>query len=175
MVSKHLIAWTASSGELKQATSDNDRIRISHELANATDTDSGIMYSKQALGLAEKNGDSKQVVECLIHLGSLYSRTSNYKESLAILNKAVSIGVTKDLSSLLADAYLELGIVYLRQQNLDSAITILQKGVVTAQGNGDERKLGLLYNVLGNVAKEENNFTVALEHYIRATAIFEKI
>ena len=160
--------------ELKQATSDNDRIRISHELANATDTDSGIMYSKKALGLAEKNGDSKQVVECLIHLGSLYSRTSNYKESLATLNKAVTIGVNKDLSSLLSDAYLQLGIVYLRQQNLDSALTILNKGIVTAQGKGDELKLGLLYNMLGNVAKEENNFTVALEHYIRATAIFEK-
>ena len=75
---------------------------------------------------------------------------------------------------MLADAYLELGIVYLRQQNLDSARTILNKGIVTAQEKGDERKLGLLYNVLGNVAKEENNFTAALEHYIRATAIFEK-
>ena len=132
------------------------------------------MYSKQALGLAEKNGDSKQVVECLIHLGSLYSRTSNYKESLATLNKAVTIGVNKDLSSLLADTYLQLGIVYLRQQNLDSALTILNKGLVTAQRKGDELKQGLLYNMLGNVAKEENNFTVALEHYIRATAIFEK-
>jgi signal transduction histidine kinase len=28
--------------------------------------------------------------------------------------------------------------------------------------------------VLGNVSKEENNFTAASEHYIRATAIFEK-
>ncbi len=161
-------------GKLKRATSDNDKIRINHELADATDKDAAIMYSKQALGLAEKNRDSKQVVECLIHLGSLYSRTSNYQESLGILNRAVSIGVAKNLSFLLADAYLELGIVYLRQQNLDSANTNLQKGIVTAQENGDERKLGLLYNVLGNVAKEENNFTAALEHYIRATEIFEK-
>ena len=45
---------------------------------------------------------------------------------------------------------------------------------MTAQENGDELKLGLLYNMLGNVAKEENNFTAALEHYIRATEIFEK-
>ena len=174
MVSKHLIAWDSLIGELKRATSDNDKIRINHELADATDKDAAIMYSKQALGLAEKNRDSKQVVECLIHLGSLYSRTSNYQESLGILNRAVSIGVAKNLSFLLADAYLELGIVYLRQQNLDSANTNLQKGIVTAQENGDERKLGLLYNVLGNVAKEENNFTAALEHYIRATEIFEK-
>ena len=87
------------------------------------------MYSKQALGLAEKNRDSKQIVECLIHLGSLYSRTSNYQEALVTINRAVSIGVAKNLSFLLADAYLELGIVYLRQQNLDSANTNLKKAL----------------------------------------------
>jgi signal transduction histidine kinase/DNA-binding response OmpR family regulator/uncharacterized protein HemY len=160
--------------ELKHASSDEARIRICHELADASDKDSGIMYSKQALALAEKSQDSKQIVECFIHLGSLYCRTSNYNQALATLNNAVILGVAKNLSFLLPDAYLQLGIVYLRQQNLDSARAILYKGIVTAKENGDERKLGLLYNTLGNVAKEENDFTSASEHYIQATAIFEK-
>jgi len=160
--------------ELKQASSDDNRIRIYHELANASDTDSGTMYSKQALGIAKRNRDNKQIVQCLIHLGSLYSRTSNYNEALATLKNAADIGVTKKLHSLLTDAYVELGIVYLRQQNLDSARAILNRGLLLVQEKGDEHKLGLLHNVLGNVAKEENNFTVASEHYISATEIFEK-
>ncbi len=160
--------------ELKHASSDIERVRIYHELADVSDTESAIMYSKQALGVAKKNLDSKQIAECLVHLGSLYSRTSNYKEAVITLKNAISIGVTKKLSSPLTDAYLELGIVYLRQQNLDSARSMLNKGLMTARESSDDRKLGLLYNMLGNVAKEENNFTVALEHYIQATAIFEK-
>jgi signal transduction histidine kinase/DNA-binding response OmpR family regulator len=162
------------TAELKQASSDDDRIRIWHELANASETDSAILYSKQALGTAEKRPDSKQIVECLIHLGTLYSRTSKYNEAIATLKNAVNIGISKKFFPLLTDAYLELGIVYLRQQNLDSARTILNKGIETTRQQGEELKQGLLYNVLGNVAKEENNFTAASEHYIQATAIFEK-
>lgn len=146
---------------LKHASSDAERIHICHELTGVSDAESGIRYSKQALGIAEKSGDSKQIMECLIHLGSRYSATSNYNDALATLNRAVDIGVVKKLQSLLSDTYLELGIVYLRQQNLDSARSILNKGLATAQKKGDERKLGLMYNVLGNVSKEENNFTEA--------------
>lgn len=160
--------------ELKHASSDVDRSQICRMLSDASEADSRIMYSKQALSFAEKSGDSEQIMESLIHLGSLYYQTSNYEEASVQLTRAVDIGVAENLSSLLADAYLELGIVCLRQQNLDSARTILNKGLVTAQGKGDELKLGLFYNMLGNVAKEENNLPVALEHYIRATAIFEK-
>jgi tetratricopeptide (TPR) repeat protein len=139
--------------ELKHTSSDEDKIQIFHQLASASDVDSGIAYSKQALDLAKSKQDAKQIMLCLTHLGSLYSRTSNYVEAVATLNKAVGIGVTNKLFTLLTDTYLELGIIYLRQQNLDSARSVLNKGLVLAREKVGDSKLGLIYNVLGNVAK----------------------
>lgn len=160
--------------KLEYASSDTEKIQIYHKLADASDKDSGVKYSQLALTIAEKTMDSVQIVPCLIHLGSLYSRTSNYKAALPILNKAINIGVNKNFPSLTADAYRELSLIYLRQQKLDSARAAINKGLFAVQQSGEEVKKAVFYNILGNVTKEENNFTAALEHYIQATAIFEK-
>ncbi|MBA4058622.1 MAG: hypothetical protein C0490_28155, partial [Marivirga sp.] len=154
--------------ELNHTSSDVAKIRIYHELADAADKDSRLAYSKQALSFAKKSQDSKLIMESLIHLGSLYSATSNYKEALEKLNEAVNVGVTGNLSGLLPDAYLELGIIFLRQQNLDSARTMLNKSLALVPEKGKEVNRGLVFNMLGNVAKEENNFTDASEYYIQA-------
>lgn len=160
--------------ELDQASSPADKVRISHLLADALDPDSAIVYSKQALSIAEKSKDKRQIMESLIHLGSLYARISKYEEALLKLKKAVSIGVAEDFSPLLSKAYLELSIVYVRQQKLDSARSILNKSLALVRDKEDEVNKGFVYNMLGNVCKEENNFEAASENYIRATAIFEK-
>jgi len=159
---------------LKQTSSAAEKITIYRELASASDGDSAISYSKQALSLAEKGDDNKDIMESLIHLGALYARTSNYEDALIILNKAVSIGIDENVSSLLSDAYLELGIVYLRQQKLDSARSILNKSLALVPENGDDVNKGFAYNMLGNVDKEANNFEGASQNYILATSIFEK-
>ncbi|SKC83306.1 Signal transduction histidine kinase [Ohtaekwangia koreensis] len=138
------------------------------------DSNSEIAATKQALNQAKQKGDNKQIIISLTHLGALYSKTSNYKDAEATLKDAIKSGVAEELSALLTDAYLELGIVYLRQQKLDSARNVLGQGIVTAKAQNEALKLGLLYNMLGNVEKEENNFTVAVENYIKATAIFEQ-
>ena len=137
------------------------------------DSDSEIAATKQALEHARQEGDKKQIIVELTHMGASYSRKSNYKDAIATLKHAIKTGEAEQLSALLTDAYLELGIVYLRQQHLDSARHVLGQGIATAKAQNEELNLGLLYNVLGNVEKEENNFTVAMENYIKATAIFE--
>ncbi|MBL0741268.1 tetratricopeptide repeat protein [Chryseolinea lacunae] len=145
-----------------------------HLLADALEPVLAIGYSKQALGLAEETKDSKLIMESLTKLGALYARTSNYEEAREVLSKAVGIGVTEKHTSLLSTVYLELSIVYVRQQKLDSARATLTKSLALKRSKEDEVNTGFVYNMLGNVAKEENNFEVASEHYIRATEIFEK-
>ncbi|AYB35190.1 tetratricopeptide repeat protein [Chryseolinea soli] len=158
----------------EQATAITDKIKIAHRLADISDPIAAIGYSERALKLAEQTRDGQAIMESLIHLGSLHTRTSRYPEARAILNKAIRIGIAKDLSSHLSEAYLELSIAYVRQQELDSARATLNKSLSLVRKKEDEVNTGFVYNMLGNVAKEENNFEAASQHYIRATEIFEK-
>ncbi|MEJ1242160.1 tetratricopeptide repeat protein [Chryseolinea sp. T2] len=159
---------------LKSASSDADKIRILKAIADESDHDKGIVYSQQALTLAEKNGNTKVIAEGLLHLGSLYTRTSNYDPALTTLRKGIDLCEANNYTSLLADSYLQLSIVYVRQQKLDSARAILNKSLALDLGKDDEVKQSFVYNMLGNVFKEENNFEEASANYIHASTIFEE-
>ncbi len=159
--------------ELTLASSVIDSMHILLALSDASNTDSGLKYSKQALILAEKSQDRQQIMTCLIKVASLYSRMGKYEEAISILYQAVNIGQNENYSKLLSDSYLELSIAYWRQQKLDSARSVLNRSLALFKGH-EEASEGFVHNMLGNVAKEENNFESASAHYLTAVAIFEK-
>ncbi|HTF18548.1 MAG TPA: tetratricopeptide repeat protein [Chryseolinea sp.] len=160
---------------LSTATSDTQRLTILTIMADRSGKESGIDYGRQALQLAEKTGDKKQIAKVLAKLGILYARTSQYDDAVNLLQRSIKLSIAGNDTSALANAYVELGTAFLRQQKLDSARATLNKCLDLANYKDDGLQQGFAYNVLGNVFKEENNFQEASAQYIRATAIFEKL
>lgn len=158
---------------LEQVETVEGKVAILRSMADASQADSAIRYSKDALSLAKRTDNTSLIGQSLFHLGSLLVRTSHYDDAEKILNLAAASGIAAKNNALLADVYLELSIVFVRLQRLDSARAVLNKSLSLELGSDKNEKNGLAYNMLGNVAKEENKFEDALTHYIRATDIFE--
>lgn len=180
-----LVSGLAAQGEfridslqsvLKSTTSDTAQIRIYHLLSLETkqDLERAAHFEEQALAIATKTGDRTRISNCLAHIGTLYRNQSGYRKSIPYYKKSIAAAENTDAAHL-ANVYLELGIAYLRITQLDSSQQALEAGLVIARKYGDLKTVAGIYNSLGNVRKDENNFKAAIDYYLKATDLFQKL
>ena len=82
----------------------------------------------------------------------------NADSALAMSNKLLD-------SSLIIHSYKNLvEILYIKGEN-EAAKKALEKAIIVAKTLKNDAVLARLYNLLGNVEKRNNNYTVALQHY----------
>jgi signal transduction histidine kinase/DNA-binding response OmpR family regulator/lipopolysaccharide biosynthesis regulator YciM len=162
--------------ELAAATTDTSRIKIYHllSLASIPDLDRAVGYEEQALTLATRMNDGRLISSCLSSIGTLYRNQSEYRQAIRYFKKAI-VAAETSTSDYLGSSYLELGIAYLRITELDSSRSMLQTGLKVARNSGDRKTEAGIYNSLGNVSKDENNFKAAVEYYLKATDLFQRI
>jgi signal transduction histidine kinase/DNA-binding NarL/FixJ family response regulator len=122
-----------------------------------------------AVKLSNDIGDTGLLSKSYHLLGDLYRRHSDYFKAISAYTNALD-HETRDHPQI----YLELGICYLRVTKLDSAKSILLKGLELNAGT-DKRIEASLYNALGNVVKDQDDYRQALEYYLKSTAIFEQL
>jgi signal transduction histidine kinase/AraC-like DNA-binding protein len=159
------------------ATHDTTKIKAYHQLALAYPDDQfkqSVDAEQKSLAIAEEIQSKKYLVYALTNLGSLHRRHSNYLEAIAYLRRALAIAESED-DAMLTNTYLELGIACLRMTKLDSAKYFLDEGTALAITSKNQKMEAAFYNMTGNVLKERRSFKEAIEFYLKATALFEKI
>jgi signal transduction histidine kinase/AraC-like DNA-binding protein len=122
-----------------------------------------------AVKFAKELGDDQLLSESHHLLGDLYRRHSDYFKAIAAYKSALKYKA-KDQPQI----HLELGICYLRVTKFDSAKAMLLNGLELNAGN-DRHTEASLYNALGNVVKDQDDYKQALEYYLKSTAIFEQL
>src|SRR5262249_30970717 len=63
----------------------------------------------------------------------------------------------------------------IRKAASDSALYYLEHGLSIARKNNDKTSEAGIYNNLGNLYIEGNNFTAALENFIRAASLYDSL
>lgn len=164
--------------ELQGATSDTSKIRLFHQLAGAYPDDQytlSLSAERDALAIAQKTDNRPALIAVYTHIGALYRRHSDYLQAISNLRKAISCVENPDEDPSLMNTYLELGIACLRMTKLDSAQISLEKGLSIAINGRNQRMEASFYNMTGNILKERRSFKEAIDYYLKATALFEKL
>jgi signal transduction histidine kinase len=124
-----------------------------------------IEYTLQNLPIAERLGDTLELLDCYTTLGNIYSSMGNIKESKIHLRNALTIG-TK-LNSLQLSSILNFyGRAYTKIGNYDSAQFFIQKALLLEIENPQPGYvLSYIYNNLGEVYFLKKEYSKAIEFY----------
>jgi signal transduction histidine kinase len=124
-----------------------------------------IEYTLQNLPIAERLGDTLELLDCYTTLGNIYSSMGNFKESKLHLRKALDIGTqlnSPQLSSIL-NFY---GRAYTKMGMYDSAQFYIQKALLREMEVPQPGYvLSYIYNNLGEVYFLKKEYTKAIEFY----------
>ncbi|HYG20265.1 MAG TPA: ATP-binding protein [Ohtaekwangia sp.] len=156
---------------------DTTKIKIYHAAADtlpALAWKTALGYEEKALALALPTGSARVIADCHTRMGVLFRNHSAYRAAITHYKKAIEAAPSPN-EAYLAETFLELGIAFLRLAQLDSATHSLQEGLRISKHYNNASNEAAVYNMLGNVAKEENNYSAASEWYIRSAQLFEKI
>jgi signal transduction histidine kinase/DNA-binding response OmpR family regulator len=159
------------------SSNDTTKIKAYHELAltfRDDQFDRSVEAEHQSLKIAEQVKSNKHLVFALTNIGALHRRHSNYLEAISYLRRAVAVAGSEENIDL-TNTFLELGIACLRMTKLDSAQFFLEKGTSLAISHHNQKMEAAFYNMSGNVLKERRSFEEAIDYYLKATALFEKL
>jgi len=171
-------AWTQPYDSLltaiQRSKTDTLTIQLYHQLAEKTaleNVDRALLYEDSALHIAKRIKSPKHISITLTNIGSMYRNRSEFTKACSYFKEAVE--TSPPLSPWLADTYLEAGISLLRITELDSALQILQQGVSLVQQHPNGSVEAALYNAMGNVKREQNQYKEASALYFQSLKLFE--
>jgi len=160
---------------LDKSTSPESTIQLYQQLAELiSDENTALDYYQKALTAARQTNNIKAIIEAHTRLGIYYRKQSEYLSAIPHFKNALTVARDENDPALLG-TYLEVGITYLRLSRLDSSELYLTKGIYIANNANDQRMLASLYNMMGNVMKEKNDYKEAVDYYLKATEIFEQL
>jgi signal transduction histidine kinase/DNA-binding response OmpR family regulator len=139
----------------------------------AADEKTALDYHRKALAIASQTQNNSLIAEAYTNHGRYHRQRSNYLVAIPIYKSALST-INDSANPVLLDTYLELGIAYLRLSRFDSAEFHLQKGIAIISAYPDPHMEASLYNMMGNLMKEKNDYKEAITYYLKATEIFEQ-
>lgn len=146
---------------------------------------SNVYYGKAAKiyeAAALRGNDSTQwekYIQCYNGLGVNSRRQGLYGQSLAYLNRALTVGLDKLGSQNLtvAACYQGIGVVYSVEGEFAKALDYYHKSLqIKRRVSGEEhRAVAVSYNSIGNVYRAKGDYERALEYYHKALEIGIKI
>jgi signal transduction histidine kinase/DNA-binding response OmpR family regulator len=161
--------------ELKRSVSDTTSIALYHLLANESferNAERGLAYEDSALVLAKQLRDPKSIATALTNIGTFYNQISEYRKAYALLQEAIKISPPS--AKWLGETYIESGNSMLRTSHLDSAMHFFTLGLNHVKKFPNPYLEASLYNMVGNVRRDQNNYEEALNQYIKAVKLFEQ-
>jgi eukaryotic-like serine/threonine-protein kinase len=163
---------------LKVAETDEERASVLSDLGglflDAEKLPNAEQTLRQAWAYYERTSDFHSKALVLRHLGAVYASQRRHKESIAALNKALSIARnSRDAPALIADILNTIGVTYLRHRDSKQAASHFQEGLQTlrAAGDNNDGHVTPLLNNLGSLYAQQHKFPLAAELLERAISL----
>jgi len=129
----------------------------------------------EAVEVAEKIGDEKEVAQALHDRGNLYWGQGRYNKALKLWKKALStredIGDKRGIAASLHN----IGEVYRHKGELDRALEHFKDSLEIERKIGNKRGIAISLNNLAIIYKNKGELDQALEHYQKSLEIKKKI
>jgi tetratricopeptide (TPR) repeat protein len=172
--------WKSSADSLTRiistSASDQEKIDALHELSKILPPEKrteALTFGKQALAIAMRNDDTREVVRSYTNLGNLYAANGEYKEAITYYHKAIRSSTSE--KPFVAPAWLELARAYRQLSQVDSCSKALRKALEINESRKDPSLEGVGQNMLGELAREQRNYQESVAHFLKAADAFEKI
>ena len=128
-------------------------------------------YLKEAIGLAEKAGEARTVLDMRLNLAALYLRLSNYGDALIESRKArnISMALNRIQGERQALAYQGAAHIGLGQMNEARSTAEMLDKVITEGLNKKSRRLH--FRLLGLISLKEGKYARAVDSFKKAIAL----
>ncbi len=150
------IALNAKDMELQAEAS----MQVGVSLLNLARYSEAIERLQHASSLFEKLRDFKGVVECDLHLGSIFQEQSKYKLSRSYYTRALETAKSINDEDLIMKAGYQLASLFVDMGNLDDAVPLLNEALTISKKLKDKKfelkisnQLGILYVEKGDLDK----------------------
>jgi serine phosphatase RsbU (regulator of sigma subunit) len=137
--------------------------------------DTALLYSEQALKLAEQLDYKRGVGKAYHNIGVVYYRNARYTESINYYVMAVKVLEEINDKNTLQKTYNNIGNVFFQQLNFDKAEEYYLASLRIKQENGDFLGMARSYNNLGSVSQNKKAYDKALDYYNSALTIMENL
>lgn len=133
---------------------------------------------QRCLRWAERHRHTEMAAECLVAMGNVLHRSSDYESAVRYYRDAIRSLEGRDgpsASRLLAKAYGLLGLVHYYRGEYGQALELYAKREAICREAGDQRGLAEVYCWTGNVHHSQREYAKAGEWFRRSLEISERV
>lgn len=156
-----------------------DTNKINHlnglaRLLNASDPDSSVLLSLQALQLAESQNWKKGIASSCIWLGWCSFLQGNYPRALEYDFKALKVGEEIGNKKIISTVLGSIGSVYYVQKDYTKALDYFSRALKIDEALNDSRGISRHLVNIGILYDEQKEYKMALDYYFRALKLDEQ-
>jgi tetratricopeptide (TPR) repeat protein len=148
---------------------------IGHSLFVTRKFDSALHYSSRALAAAEEVLSRKDMANCYIDIGNIYSSQFNFQKAVENYMRALTIAEEVNDKSTMSMIYGNLAIVYVSQEAYDKALESQLLGLDIEKKSGNKHAEANSLNNIGGIYAKKKNFAKALEYFLESLNIRDSI
>lgn len=128
-------------------------------------------YRKSTVDLPNINICLNALANIHHELGNLMGVTGNTRQQIAEYREELVLGKQSGSNELIPYVNMNLGNIYLNYGKLDSALLLEKNAATTFEHLADNKYLGAVYSIIGDIYSKENNDKLALNYYHKAAII----
>ena len=136
-----------------------------------------VQHFNTAIEHFTKNGEHRLVYDAYIHLGTLYRLKRDYSTARNYFSKAIATikkHYSEDHENMI-DAYKGMLRVEKGDQNFDTALKFAEKGLQVIKKLENQGQEAIFLTCKGDILQQQRNFDPAIENYLKAIQIQEKL
>ena len=130
-----------------------------------------LQYGMQALKIAERQANSKNLYDITTLLANIYFNQGNYAKSMEYQQKIMTIAEKLGDSEKIADAQMGLGDLYREQKNFAKALEVYQEALKTKEKSGSKSDLMACLNNIATIYDAEGKRETSLRYYLEVYQI----
>ena len=153
---------------LKLQLNDVQKIEVLNLLSfnyKGINPDSGILYGKQGLMLAQKNNLQEQEAKCNASIGRCYSKKGSNAEALQYFSSALKYYSLVKNEYFISSLYFQMGWIYYTQKRKDQALSCFLKCLNAAEASKSEDNLLDAWFALATYYGSVEDHATAITYY----------
>lgn len=135
----------------------------------------GVIYSEEALRLAEILDNEESYIKALGNLGVVYRRVDRYDDAITCIETTLELSNAKEDLYGQAIDLTNLGELYIATNKVDQAASCLEDSLDIYEQLGNQRGIHLSHLNLGLVYTRQENYSKAYKHLETARDYYQKV
>lgn len=139
------------------------------------DYEKAIIYYEEAIQIAKKNNDRRNIALIQNDLGIIFWKKGIYEKAIEYHFMADKIAEDIDDANLRMRTLLSLGVIHNEALRNEEAKIYYEEALLLAKGVGHQRAIGVIQNNIGQVLQDIGDYTNSQTQFQKALIIFQNL